>query len=162
MQCISVRINTLSQNRDNRHLKNKSVPEKLSIIWVTKKKVQESLHHPGCIGFSWVHPGCHHHSLLGLVVHSVRVLGCYCYHIHSVSSKTLAQDPYFAVWPNCRVGSNTAKVALQAWICVGVAVGQVAGVWIIRELECPGEWVKGDAITVVVLCILSDAEKIYF
>lgn len=134
----------------NKHLKNKGVSEKSSIFWVPKQKVQESLHHPGAVGFTRVHSGCHHHSLFGPALQPADHPGCYRQYIHSIPSKAVAQNPHFAVWRDCWVRGNAPKVALQVWISVRVAVGQVADVWVIRELEGPGEWVQGGNITVIV------------
>lgn len=135
------------------HLKNKSVPEQLSISRVPKQEVQETLHHPGPVGFSRVHSGRNHHSFLGPALNLANRLRCYCHQVHCVPGKAVAKHPHLAVRCNCWVGRNTPEIALQVWIRVGVAVGHVAGVWLVSKLESPGEWVQGDAV-VFVFCIL--------
>ena len=145
----------LSHNKfDVPHLKNKSVPEQLSVRRVPEQKVQQPLHHPGAVGFPWVHSGRHHHSLLGPARHLSIPLGCYVHHVHGVPSEAVAQHPQFTVGRHCWVGGNPLKVALQVWVGVGVAVGQVAGVRVMRELESPGKREQGDGVAVVFIWIL--------
>lgn len=145
------------------HLKDKSVPEQLSVFRVPEQEVQQTLHHPGPVGFPGVHSRRQHHGLLGPALPLAKTPGRYGHQVHGVSGEAVAQHPQLTVGCDGRVGGNTPKVALQVWIGVGVTVGHVAGVWVVRELESPGERVQGDGVTVVVLCILQgDKRQCFF
>lgn len=131
------------------HLENKGVPEQPSVLWVPEQEVQKPLHHPGPVGLSGVHSGRHHHGLLVLAVRP----GCDSHHIHGIPSQAAAQHPQCAVRGHRWVGRDAPKVALQVRVGVGVTVGQVAGVCVVREPESPGEWIQGRC-DAVVLCVL--------
>lgn len=97
---------------------------------------------------------CHHHSLLVshlLLAGPSRRDGN---NIDGVPCKTLAQRPHFAVRCYCWIGGYLLQVVLQPWIRVGVAVGQVARVWVIGEPESPGERVQAVAVIIVLIWIL--------